>query len=69
MRSDNILILKLLRAESARLFDFLPYFTSQLSFEGLREYLFSIRCSCSICFLWDTYLVGFFYNLFASVIK
>lgn len=67
MRCGNILMTKSLRVESARLFDFLQYFISELSFEGLKEYLFSIRCSCSVCFLWDTYL--FFYNLFACVIK
>lgn len=61
MRYDNILMIKLLGVESARLLDFLQYFISQLSFEGLREYLFSIRCSCSICFLRDTYLFFIIY--------
>lgn len=56
MRYANILMVKSLRVKSARLFDFLQYFMSELSFEGLRENLFSIICSCSICFLWDTYL-------------
>lgn len=47
-------MIKSLRVESARLFDSLQYFISELSFESLKEYLFSIRCSCSICFLWES---------------
>lgn len=67
MRCDNTLVIKSVRVESARLFDFLQYFISVLSFEGLRDICFPldahvlfVSCGIPICF---------FHNLFASVIK
>lgn len=54
-------MIKSLRVEGARLVDFLQYFVSQLLFEGLKEYLFSIRFLCFIYFLWDVCLVFIVY--------
>lgn len=58
MRCDNVLVIKSLRVESARLFDFWQYFISQLSMKGLSEFCFPLYAhvlfvpyGIPICFL------------------